>query len=196
MFYSLIAKDMLERVTKTNDKFVVVCFDLPSENINSKDEKLKKSLACKRITIGNSFYACGVRLNKSVYVIKTEKVNKLLSDVEKTYIGLPKEIVDIVDVKIVGKVFDEVIEKLLFDDINKLMADMKEQLELLDVDIRNNVSDKKSIFLKRAYKISSIERIVDSRITDLQEINDTIANKKRQEYQRVRTFKREIMRLI
>lgn len=100
------------------------------------------------------------------------------------------------DVKIVGKVFDEVIEKLLFDDINKLMADMKEQLELLDVDIRNNVSDKKSIFLKRAYKISSIERIVDSRITDLQEINDTIANKKRQEYQKVKTFKREVMRLI
>jgi hypothetical protein len=211
--YSLISREMLKKAEEQKEKFVVVGFDLPCENIdlpeNDGNKKLKGLLATHRVGVGNYFYSNGVRLNKSVYILRVDRVDKCLIEIEKRYVEIPQKYSKKVNVKIVGTVFKDVIQDLLIKDIAGLLKNIREDLELLDVDVSNrrepNWSDERAKnsyaklsekLMKRAYKISRKERIVENRCEDLNELNEDISKKKKEELEKMMKTRDGIMEKI
>ena len=185
---SIISADMLKKAEE-DSKFVVISYDLPSENfISKKDDKEatahKKALTRKRMEVGYYFYKNCVRLNQSVYVANKEKVKGLIEIVENAYEDVPKKYSKNVNVKVVGSVYEQVIEQMLVIDMDNLLKKIKEELELLEADITqlsepkwNNKNSerayerKRKSLINRAYRIAYKEEIVKNRASDLSIIN-------------------------
>jgi len=210
----LVNKDVLNKCKAQDDKFIVCSFDLPCENFTVKKEteeikKLKKVLATTRIMAGYNFYSSGVRLNKSVYIIATQRINDLLSAVESLYANanLPEEHIKKVNIKLVGTVFEDTVMDLLTVDISHLLKDIKGDLELLSIQIANNPQpiavnnprlaekferERKKI-LKFAYTISKKELIAESRIADINLLNNEFAKSRKEDLTILREQKRKLM---
>jgi hypothetical protein len=211
--YSLISREMLKKAEEQKEKFIVTAFDLPCENIdlpeNEENKKLKGLLATHRVGVGNFFYQNGVRLNKSVYILRVDRVDKCLIEIEKRYVEIPSKFSKKVNVKIVGTVFKDVIQDLLIRDIVNLLKGMREELELLDADVsnrrepnwaderaKNSYAKQSEKLMKRAYKISRRERIVENRCEDLKDLNEDISKKKNEELEKMKKAREGIMERI
>lgn len=179
---------MLKKVESESSDFIVISYDLPSENFVAKDtdetKKIKRMLVNRRMDISYYFYKYCVRLNQSVYVANKDKVKKLIEIVEDAYNDVPKPYSNKVNVKVVGSVYEQVIEQMLIADIENLLKKAKEELELLEADLsqlsepiwNNKRSEgayerKRKSLINRAYKIAYKEDVIKNRTADLSIIN-------------------------
>jgi len=162
-----------------------------------------------RVSVGYEFYRNGVRLNQSVYVLRTDKIKKVLEYIEEAYQQVPDEYAKNVNIKLVGGIYENVIFDLLKSDIENLLAKIKEEVELLEADISSRQEpewhnahsvkiheQEKKKFYNRAYSISRKENIIKNRIDDLKLINKNIAEQKLNILMNLINFRSKIMSKI
>jgi len=209
---TLINKTLLQRVKKDEEergnKFIVLCFDFPSEFHKLKDEQEKKNLANMRIEASNYIRVCSARLNNSVYIVHLGKIDNILNKIECVY-AVSKWFKK-VNVKIVGAIYPETVKEILITDITRLIEEIKNKLEeaegsanyeykpkredhTIDFEKVSKIGNK---IRSKIFAVNSKLRMIKHRITDLKEIDVESADKYIEEVRDIEKLKNEVLKQV
>lgn len=182
---SILQKVQQEKGDGKTDKFLVISYDLPSENLMSKEDENGKNLLNKRLKVGNTVRAKGVYLSDSCYIVNIERMEDLLKTIEETYSELSKEFAERVNVQVIGNAYSDVVLELLKTDIKEMTAKLKNDLEVSEARIdsirKGNASSQmkqKNLNAERnkLYAVLNMIRILRNRIEDLKTIDSISAD--------------------
>ncbi|RKZ09924.1 hypothetical protein DRQ25_04670 [Candidatus Fermentibacteria bacterium] len=195
----MIHADTVARVEKDNKdsgnkSFVVIAFDFPTENRQKLSKQKKKLYQANRFAASRIIILNSARLNQSVYIIHTSRFAAVINSVEEIYKGMLKE----VDVKVVGQVYPDVIEKLLNDTIKDLLRTLKKDLDDIDIAIEDHnlgriQDDAMKSYKNKAYQTAHRMNCLQGRIYDLECIDLDAAREYQEKYSMLDNYRDEIM---
>ena len=197
--FQIISDKVLEQLENHVDKkrpnFIVFCFDIPSENIDTIDAIEKNKLLLKRMNWNNYIDKYSTFVNNSVYMIPYEKLSELIDMFENTYQDCAGKY-DI-DLKLLGVAFNNDMVKDII--VNRLKALEKEVRNIFENILDTKKADKKTtdkIFrdYKRMVKKMNIAR--NHRIADLQLLDKVSADSLRQKLNTLFDVKYDVNRKL
>lgn len=127
---TIIEEKMIKNAEGQKEPFLVVSYDVPSENQEGLKEPEKLELRTKRLLISNEFYLKGTQVQKSVYIVSTDRVRHMLEFINNRYEGTKFE--KLVNVRVIGAVFKETVISVLKETIDNNLNDLWERVELIE----------------------------------------------------------------
>jgi len=211
---SVITEKMIKQAEGQKEPFLVVSYDVPSENLTNLNEVDKVFVRTKRLEISNEFYHKGTQLHKSVYIVATEKVREMIDFVEKRYWDTPFK--HEASVKIIGTVFKETVIEVLEKAIKDNLDEIWNSVELISskVDdfnikkahskrkIKNDVVDfekedkEKAKMKQQLYSQNRTLNSIEEKIKDMEKINYTKIDELKQKFDKLRIERRNAIRKI
>jgi hypothetical protein len=114
---------------KAKEPFLLVIYDVPSENREGITDNDKIELRSKRMAVTNELFLKGAMLQKSAYIVRTEKVREVIDYIDGQYNGSKWE--KEVNVRIAGTVFKDTVLDVLKESVTKNLNDLWEKLDLI-----------------------------------------------------------------
>lgn len=184
----------LKEEKSRNTKFLVISYDLPSENRDSLDLEEKKMLHTARTNIMNCMKRNCVYLADSVYIVAVSRMELVLAEFSLQYEGFERERFCI-NLKIVGNAYSDVIFNLLKGVIEKSFAENTDKLELLEARLFD-LKDVEFLMKNRCKKelVGIRRRLLDTekRIEDLCLIDEVCGKKYHEEFMVIDGFRAEL----
>jgi hypothetical protein len=126
---ALIEK-MIQKAEGDKQPFVIVSYDVPSENTDNYNAEEKKNVRSKRMAIFNHCFLHSTQVQMSVYMFATEKVRVFMDKFDKEYAGTPYE--NQANLKLIGTVFMDTAISIMTNFIKTNMDKISEEVELAD----------------------------------------------------------------
>jgi hypothetical protein len=195
-------KEDLERELKINQEkdkksFIVFCYDLPSEYLDSISDEDKRLVFLKRILFKNYIDKFSIFVSNSVYMCKEENFEKLLEEFDNQYSEIDEKGIK-VKLDILGVAFNlELVKEKILAYVEKIEKESKNFFELvLDTD---KVKDKKEIDkMNRNYKrlVRKLGIAINYRCSDLEILDKSLAIGKKEKLQNFYNNKYDVRRKI
>jgi hypothetical protein len=178
---------MIQKAEGEKQPFVIISYDVPSENTDNYNETEKMDVRSKRMAIFNHCYIHGTQVQQSVYMFATEKVRVFMDKFDKEYADSPYE--KAANIKLIGTVFMDTAIEIMTNFIKANLDKISEAVELADAqnkqkkDEWGKASGTKADVLRDAYvtftatkkselyQHSKIMNSVKEKIAELKNIN-------------------------
>jgi len=199
---ALIDEHIIKRIEKDNAKagdklFIVVAYDFPSEYRKGIDKETGDMYRSRRLSASRYIILNAVRLNDSVYIIHARRVPHILNRIEDSYKDMTKDI----NVKIVGNVYSDVAERIIRDCIEELLTSVKAELDEIEMKLEDYRDgdiddDEMKTYKNKSYLIKHKMNCIAERVADLEVLNGVEANKCRERYGRLDSFRKDILQEV
>jgi len=114
---------------QAKEPFLLIIYDVPSENRENLTDKEKIELRSKRMAVTNELFLKGAMIQKSAYIVRTEKVRDVIDYIDKQYSTTKWE--PEVNVRIAGTVFKDTVLDVLKESVTKNLSELWDKLELI-----------------------------------------------------------------
>jgi hypothetical protein len=131
----VLIDQMLKKAEGEKEPFVIISFDVPSENKEWETEEKATEVRTKRQSVSTHLFTYGCIVQKSVYMIATGRARKAIEYIENVYSNADYS--KDVSLKVIGTVFKETAIQILESFIKESMEKMWESLEVAEARIMN-----------------------------------------------------------
>ena len=139
----LILKKVDEEKAK-GTRYLVIAYDVPSENIQSLEPKIKRQLKTARLTFSRVMSLYGFQINNSVYAVHVDRIPTILDRLTEIYAQIPEHLSNKIDLALIGNAYEDTLKELIENYVKKQINRIRDDLDLIDAkltDLKENSED-------------------------------------------------------